>query len=211
MQVLFPLEYLQNRQTCLIGDVLNRVSGLKAFTDRYFAQCLWCWTVLTGRPENAEFAGPKLVKEKLAEFDRKLQFSLRQFAVGFLDPDEPVARPLATHNIHVQSMVGGAIQQGTTGSTQNVSTTINLGDVRAAFAQLNDALKSAELPTPADSEMRADLDTIKPQLNKEAPSTTILQEAGRSLRTSSEGLAANVLALPSAAGLEALLKALGVL
>ena len=158
-----------------------------------------------------EFAGPKLVKEKLAEFDRKLQFSLRQFAVGFLDPDEPVARPLATHNIHVQSMVGGAIQQGTTGSTQNVSTTINLGDVRAAFAQLNDALKSAELPTPADSEMRADLDTIKAQLNKEAPSTTILQEAGRSLRTISEGLAANVLALPSAAGLEALLKALGVL
>lgn len=59
--------------------------------------------------------------------------------------------------------------------------------------------------------MRADLDTIKAHLNKEAPSTTILQEAGRSLRTISEGLAANVLALPSAAGLEALLKALRVL
>ena len=41
VQVLFPLKYLKNRQTCLIGDVLDRVSGLKAFTDRYVAQCLY--------------------------------------------------------------------------------------------------------------------------------------------------------------------------
>ena len=41
MQVLFPLKYLKNRQTCLIGDVLDRVSRLKAFTDRYVAQCLY--------------------------------------------------------------------------------------------------------------------------------------------------------------------------
>lgn len=59
--------------------------------------------------------------------------------------------------------------------------------------------------------MTPELDTIKAQLRKQTPSTTILQEAGRSLHTISEGLAANVLALPVAAGLEALLKGLGVL
>ena len=156
-----------------------------------------------------QFAGAKLVDERLAAFDEKLNVALEHFDTGFLDPAEPELPP--SMSMTIGTVVGSAIQQGTTDSTQNVSTTINVGDVRAAFTQLNDALKSAELPAPVNSEMRADLDTIKAQLAKGTPNSTVLQEAGRSLRTVSEGLAANVLAAPVAVGIAALLKALGLM
>ena len=30
--MIFPLKYVKNRQTCFVGDILDRVSGFKAFT-----------------------------------------------------------------------------------------------------------------------------------------------------------------------------------
>ncbi len=161
------------------------------------------------RPDTLkQFAGPKLVEERLALFDKKLDFMLEHFDIGFLDPAEP--EPPPSMSMTIGTVVSSAIQQGSTGSTQNVSTTINLGDFRAAFARLTETLAASNVPAQIRSELTPDLDTIKAQLAKKTPSTAILQEAGRSLRTISENVVANVLTIPVAAGLEGLLKAIGV-
>jgi hypothetical protein len=155
-----------------------------------------------------EFAGPKLVDERLAVFDQKLDFALAQFDAGFLDPSEP--EPPPSMSLTVGTMVGSAVQQGVQGATQHVSTSINIEATRTAAVQLSEALSASEIPAPLAAELRADLETIKAQLRKMQPSTSVLLEAGRSMRTITENLTANVLATPVTAGVLALLKALGL-
>jgi hypothetical protein len=155
-----------------------------------------------------QFAGPRLVDERIAMFDQKLDFALKHFDAGFLDPAEP--EPPPSMSMTVGTMIGGAVQQGTVSSAQHVSTSIDLQAARAAALHFGQTLAASEISQSLRSELRADLDTIKAQLGKEQPSSGVLKEAGKSLRTMTENLMANVLSGPTAAALVALWKALGV-
>jgi len=130
------------------------------------------------------------VEKSLAEFDEKLVFSLRQFDVGFFDPEEPEDSPMS-HSIKIGSMTGGAIQQGTVDSSQNV--TLNVGEIRHAVEQVSAGLSEAELPADALATIQADLDTIKAQLSKPEPSQPIIAEAAKSLRGITEGVTAGLI------------------
>lgn len=157
-----------------------------------------------------QFAGPKPVDERLAEFDRKLDFALTHFDVGLLDPSEP--EPPPSMSVTVGSMIGSAVQQGTASSIQQVSSSsINVEVVRAGIAQLEEALRASEIPSSVLAEFRAELETIKAQLGKAQPSISILREAGQSLRTITESVAANTLTAPVTAGAIAVMRALGLM
>ena len=115
-----------------------------------------------------------------------------------------------SNKITIESMIGGAIQQGTTGSTQNVTIKIDLQAAQDAIAQAEEALKSETANPEILASISADLDTIKAQLRKPEPSTSVLVEAGRSLRTIAEGAAAGVLGSKLTTALVALGHALGL-
>jgi hypothetical protein len=59
------------------------------------------------------------VSELFNAFDRYLQFALRQFDVGFLDPVEPEVPPVTNNSINVGTMTGSVIQQGSPGAAQS--------------------------------------------------------------------------------------------
>ena len=142
-------------------------------------------------------------------FDQHLSVIIRQFDVGFFQPAEPEV-PQIHNAINVGSMIGSAVQQGSPAATQTTHITLNLDLVRAALAAFEAALSSVAVASSKRDEMLADVRTISAQLSKPAPSTSIVREAGRSLRSVVEGVAAGALTLPVIAAAAALWSALGL-
>jgi hypothetical protein len=165
---------------------------------------------LTRYEQLREFAGPKSVNERLAQFEERLAFTLRQFDVGFLDPLEPEV-PLSMNNhINIGVMSGGAVQQGTSHSKQDSHTEIDVQLARDALQSFEQLITSADAPHGKLSDLAADIATIKAQLTKPQPSATILREAGSSLRNLTEGIVSGALTGPVVAAGAALWRALGL-
>ena len=166
----------------------------------------------TGADKMRTWAGNALthIDDRLAVFDERLSFTLRQFDVGFLDAAEPEVPLSMLNSINVGHMSGGAVQQGTVQSSQSLST-INIQAAAAAVKEFEDELQKASLPSDVFGELKGDLDTVKAQLSKPAPSKAVLTEAGRSLRNVIEGATGGMLAPGALTAGAALLKALGLM
>ena len=146
----------------------------------------------------------------LPKLDEHLQFAMRQFDVGLLDPAEP-KEPLTMNNsVSIGVMSGGMVQQGTTHSTQSATDAFNAGDVAKALQIFADALQTEKLPAKQLADMQADIDTIHVQLAKDQPSKSILQETGKSIRSVVEGLAAGLLTDPTVNAARELFRVLGL-
>ena len=152
---------------------------------------------------------PRVLDEKEGEFDKKVQFALRHFDVGHLSPPEPEVPASMKNEIKIDQMIGSVIQQGTTGSNQTASVTINFVAVRNALDNLEMILSKHPAPPETAAEIEPEIQTIQAQLAKRMPSVTILREAGRSLRSISEGVAGGLLA-PHVPGHSSILSALGL-
>jgi hypothetical protein len=148
--------------------------------------------------------------EKEGEFDKKVQFALRHFDVGHLSPPEPEVPASMKNEIKIDQMIGSVIQQGTTGSNQTASVTINFVAVRNALDNLEMILSKHPAPPETAAEIEPEIQTIQAQLAKRMPSVTILREATRSLRSISEGVAGGLLAPHVLTAIAALLSALGL-
>jgi hypothetical protein len=114
------------------------------------------------------------------------------------------------NEIKIDQMIGSVIQQGTTGSNQTASVTINFVAVRNALDNLEMILSKHPAPPETAAEIEPEIQTIQAQLAKRMPSVTILREAGRSLRSISEGVAGGLLAPHVLTAIAALLSALGL-
>jgi hypothetical protein len=121
-----------------------------------------------------------------------LQFALRQFDVGFFDPSEPETPPIA-NAITIGTMTGSVIQQGSPGATQRAELQLDIKTVTAAVGALESELSKVHLDENATAALAADIATIKAQLSKPSPSIRILQEAGKSIRNVTEGIAGGLL------------------
>ena len=152
---------------------------------------------------------PAAVDENLRSLDQHLLFMIRQFDTGFFDPKEPEV-PRVHNAINIGSMSGSNIQQGTANSHQNAQYNLHFDQIRAAVTAFESATRAAEWPPNLLNELVADIETIEAQLSKPSPSPTILQEAGRSLRSIVEGVAAGILTPPVIAAAPALWSALGL-
>lgn len=157
-----------------------------------------------------EFAGDRIVQPRLQACNELLDFKLRQFDVGFFDPDEPEARPPVKNQINIDTMVGSAIQQGTTGSIQSVQVVLQGDLIRVALDKFERALDGSEIDRADRASIAADLATIRAQLSKPQLSTTLLQEAGRSARNVVEGILGGVLTPATLAAASALWAVLGL-
>ena len=153
---------------------------------------------------------PKVIAEKLGEFDQHLRFSLRQFDVGFLNPTEPEVPGISNNSINIGSMHGSAIQQGSAHSTQISHFRLNAEQARTALSAVEVALNALTISEDKRIEISAELATIRAQLSKSAPSNTILQQAGQSLRNIVEGITAGIMTPAVIAAAPALWSALGL-
>jgi hypothetical protein len=93
-----------------------------------------------------------------------------------------------THVVRVETMIGSSIQQGTVGSTANV--TYHAADVRNVVNQVKAAVAELNLTDAAREQINIDIQTIEPQLNSANPKKRILAECFHSIRAILEGVAA---------------------
>jgi hypothetical protein len=127
-----------------------------------------------------------------SSFDQKLTYLLRQFDVGFEElrlPEEPY---MSNNSITIDTMLGGGIQQGTRNSSQVNTAKFDASAALSALAKLQAELATTSL-SPDIEELQADLATIKVQLQKAQPNSTILTEAVRSVRNVTEGIVAGAM------------------
>ena len=105
--------------------------------------------------------------------------------------------PPVVNILHVQSMVGSQIQQGTHGSTQSQTQSISQNDlaaIQALLTQLQQNLGQLSLTPEALAEAQSELQTVEAQLRSSKPKPAILRESLRTLRNLVEGVASNALA-----------------
>jgi hypothetical protein len=152
----------------------------------------------------------RIVTERLPKLQEHLQFALRQFDVGLHVPPEPDT-PMATNqNIMHVNMSGGMVQQGTSHSTQSATNAFNSDGAKDALAKFAEALKAVSLPADVLKNVEADIATIRAQLAKSEPSTSILREVGQSLRNVIEGIAGGIMTDPAGKALLELCRMLGL-
>jgi len=100
---------------------------------------------------------------------------------GITSPERPTehfpAVVIAESYLQVGSMIGSAVQQGTTGSTQTVGAPLDVDALRGVLLNLRSAI--AELPLDADeqAEASAQLATIDAQLSSSKPERMILRHS----------------------------------
>ena len=59
-----------------------------------------------------------MMEAELDRLDEKIEFALRQFDVGTLDPREPEVPLSMSNSINIGTMAGGTVQQGSLYATQ---------------------------------------------------------------------------------------------
>lgn len=105
--------------------------------------------------------------------------------------------PPVVNILHVQSMVGSQIQQGTHGSTQSQTQSISQSDLTAIqdlLVKLQQSLGTLGLTSDALAEAQSEIQTIEAQIRSSKPKPVILRESLRTLRNLVEGVASNALA-----------------
>lgn len=117
-------------------------------------------------------------------------------------PDKPTQYfPPVQNIINIQSMHHSAIQQGSTNSTQNFTiSNQNIEAIKEFIKGAFDTIEKLHLSEEQESELRAELETIKSQLSSPKPKKSILNEALHSTRTILEGITVE-LAKPYASSL----------
>jgi hypothetical protein len=148
-------------------------------------------------------------QEKFTDYDKYLQFSLRQFDVGFHDAPEPEVPTLTDNSLKVGTMTGN-IQQNSPGATQTFEFKLNIEAAQTALQTFESELSKSEIDDRARRELAAEIATIKAQLSKPSLSVSTLHEAGKSVRNVVEGVVTGVLTSPLLKAAIALGKALGL-
>ena len=113
----------------------------------------------------------------------------------------------AGNHINIHGSHGVTVQQSVSNSTQTAI--IANGEVREALSNFDRLLRPL-IKDSLHSEFDAEIKTIEAQLAKSAPSSSILMEAGKSLRSIVEGVAAGSLSAPAAMAAQHLWSMLGM-
>lgn len=130
---------------------------------------------------------------------------VRQFELG-ADRPLSVAPSALVQIVHAHNIIGGVMQAG--GEATQVNTVqLSAETIGASLDHL--LILLAETAPELRAEIEHDAATIQSQLKKTDPNPTIVQEAGRSIRTVLEGAAGGVLATAMTPGLAQAITAFG--
>jgi hypothetical protein len=88
--------------------------------------------------------------------------------------------------LNVGSMVGSAIQQSTTGSTQHIAAPLDVDSLRDIVEAIGEQLAHIQLEANDRAEVEAEVSTLKAQLDSPKPKRAILTASLQSLRRITE-------------------------
>jgi hypothetical protein len=117
---------------------------------------------------------------------------------GIKEIEEAIAAPneetehfpplvIAENYIHVGSMVGSSLQQGTQDSVQILASTLDLAELKALVDEIREALRAASLSEADQEEAGADLATLDAQIASPRLKPGIVRESLSSLKRIMEG------------------------
>lgn len=157
------------------------------------------------RKKAEAWAGPSALAAIDVEVERRYTA-----ARGQLDDHRSGFGRATPHNpsINIQAGSGAIVQTNSPGAWAQVN--INVQAIRPSLDDLEQSLPWATLGQSESADIRAEIDTIRAQLGKLAPSSVIVQESGRSLRAIVENLAASAAQPFVWAGAAVLWRALGI-
>ncbi|HEV3218839.1 MAG TPA: hypothetical protein VGZ48_03665 [Candidatus Acidoferrales bacterium] len=102
--------------------------------------------------------------------------------------------PRSTMNVENMTMIGSAIQQGTTSSAVTIHFDARNQDFRKFIGKLRDSAEQLDLSPAQLREFKSDVATIEAQVASSSPKHSVIAECGRSLRAICEGVVSNVAA-----------------
>jgi hypothetical protein len=116
-------------------------------------------------------------------------WGIKEMEQSLSEPTESTPHfPPAMSIIHIEgNVIGSPIQSGSPGARQEVTSEINLGDVRDFLSQLEKAAPSLNLPDDKDQELKAEIATLKAQVDSPKPKKGIIRESLSSIRSILEG------------------------
>jgi hypothetical protein len=117
------------------------------------------------------------------------------------------ASSVTNNTVNIHGSTVGTVQQAGEGATQSATVTFNAAAVSNELEDFAKLLQASDVSDDIKSAAMIEIETIRPQLKKPAPNTSIIQEGLHSLRNILEGVAAGVLATK----LVALLAAAGII
>ena len=134
------------------------------------------------------------VAEHRRQLMATLEAELHDFAAGIWNPRNSLRaggapeQPRATHNtVNIHGANQGIIQQ--TGSHSNATATLTTNDPDCLAA-----LERAEIDRATRNEIEAELETVRLQLRREKPNTSVIKAAVSGIHQIAIGVAANALA-----------------
>ena len=141
-------------------------------------------------PRGGDVSGPfQKLHQDLIE---QMEGIFDSYEHGFYIPESS----MTSNTVHVGSgAVIGNMQLAGDGAQQHGTATINIGAIQKALEEFERALDAdTEISAEDKGAIRAEIDTIRPQLRKQQPSPVILREVLKSLRSIVEASASGVLA-----------------
>ncbi len=117
------------------------------------------------------------------------EYGIDEIEEALEQPNEPTEYfpPINQYNINIGNMNGGAIQQGTTNSTINITSTTDLNSILSFVKELELFAKANVKDVEVSNEIIADIETIKHQAKSPKPKSSILKEILTSIRNTMEG------------------------
>ena len=108
--------------------------------------------------------------------------------------DSPIEESVPTPNsIHVNTMIGSQIQQGTHDSVQVGEFAIDrISNLRELLPELKEKLQDLELSEEDKQVAESDFQVLEQQVNSPRPKSTVIAECLKSLRTIVEGCAGDL-------------------
>ena len=119
----------------------------------------------------------------VSQAKRRLESKVREFELG-ADRDRNPRVASVTNIVHATNIIGGVQQAG--GAAIQANTVSLSAETIAASLDHLIALVTATAPEIIP-DIEPDAATIRAQLSKDAPNTTIVQESGRTIRSVLEG------------------------
>ena len=110
------------------------------------------------------------------------------------NPDEPTEHFVPFNIINIENMSNSAIQQGNVNSTQNSTFNLNkIDELKELVRLLEDSLEHFQLKTEKQTELIAEVETLKSQSKSPKPKTVIINESLKTVRSLIEGVAAGAM------------------
>ena len=136
-------------------------------------------------------AATQAIEAILSAADTNAQAELDEFEAGVWRPRMPsMGTSVTNNNLTVSNSTVGNIQQAGDHAYQQGTSAMSIDATRQALDAFDHAVFQADLSEQIKDALRAEIETIRPQLKKDTPNATILRESLKTLRNVVEGIAA---------------------